>query len=104
LLLFSTTTKTNDTALMSSLASDCSRGGSSVLSSRGNDDPVVTSPTHRTIHPCAAAASLCSQGGNGPFLSSDDHRQSHVTQHPHPACEPLLVGRYGGADDDDDDG
>ena len=27
-----------------------------------------------------------------------------MSQHKHPACEPLLVGRYGGADDDDQEG
>jgi hypothetical protein len=66
----------------------------------------MTSPTHRTTHrsPALLLQASARRVATGPFLSSDDHRQCHITQHHHPACEPLLIGRYGGADNDDQEG
>ena len=50
--------------------------------------------------PYTATVSLCSQGRNGPYFWMTTVPGSHVTQHHHPACEPLLVGGDGGADDE----
>ena len=49
--------------------------------------------------PYTAAVSLCSQGHNGPYFWMTTVPGCHVTQHHHPAHEPLLVGGDGGADD-----
>jgi hypothetical protein len=54
----------------------------------------------RHLHPTLPLQAPARRVATGPFPDNDDHHgRCHVTQHHHPVCEPLLVGGYGGADD-----
>jgi len=52
------------------------------------------SPLQATTHPMLLLQASAHRVATGPWC--------HITQHHHPACEPLLIGGNGGADGRDD--
>jgi len=52
-------------------------------------------------HPTLLLQASAHRIAMGPLLDNNLGHQHHITQHHHPACEPLLVEGDGGADDDE---